>query len=120
MNDEIIYLTLVDLPWPVETRELIARFRIERDSVTNGLIIKVNAIRHDFPVRDDLVRIPYSEATWTVKPLASGNGFTIFYTLQVDPGGSVPAWLINMAVAEGPFRSFKNLRTKVQEIALKK
>jgi hypothetical protein len=32
------------------------------------------------------------------------------YTLFADPGGSVPAWLINLFITKGPMESFKKLK----------
>jgi hypothetical protein len=33
----------------------------------------------------------------------------IVYFLEMDPGGSVPAWITNMFVAKGPYETFSNL-----------
>jgi hypothetical protein len=31
------------------------------------------------------------------------------YTFETDPGGNVPAWLVNSFADKGPFESFKKL-----------
>jgi hypothetical protein len=61
-----------------------------------------------------MVRIPFSEAKWRVTRL-NQSSLKIDYTLRVDPGGYVPAWLANMAMAEGPFYSFSKLKEYLQE-----
>jgi hypothetical protein len=33
----------------------------------------------------------------------------IMYTFEANPGGSVPAWLVNSFADKGPFESFKKL-----------
>ncbi|MGZ3767902.1 MAG: START domain-containing protein, partial [Mucilaginibacter sp.] len=37
------------------------------------------------------------------------------YTIHVDPGGYLPAWLVNMFATEGPLQIFRNLKTELQK-----
>ncbi|MBZ4171030.1 hypothetical protein JYG45_24340, partial [Escherichia fergusonii] len=61
------------------------------------------------PEKKNIVRIQQSSGKWLISPL--NNGLTrIEYVLQVDPGGWLPAWLVNLFAARGPYESFKNLR----------
>jgi hypothetical protein len=41
--------------------------------------------------------------------MPSSNSISIVYILEADPGGSVPAWMVNMFIDKGPFESFKKL-----------
>jgi hypothetical protein len=34
----------------------------------------------------------------------------VIYTLDIDPGGSLPSWLVNFASIEGPYLSFLKMR----------
>jgi len=114
INDkEMIYRTVVDAPWPVENRELIVQMTIDHDPAKGQVFIFVRTVPFDHPVTKGLVRVPFSEAKWNVT--VRDNDLVIVYTLKVNPGGSLPAWIINMGVAEGPFHSFANLRKKVSE-----
>jgi hypothetical protein len=54
------------------------------------------------------------KAQWTITPLKDGS-LSLEYQLLVDPGGSVPAWLVNLAVVDGPFETMSALREKVKE-----
>lgn len=108
-DNEIIFRSVVDSPWPVENREMLVRFTCIMDAANNRMeIIARGGIKYDYPQDDDLVRVPFSEARWEVT--TQGNNIHILYYLQVDPGGSLPAWIVNMAMAEGPFESFKKLK----------
>lgn len=107
-NNEIIIRSVVDSPWPVENREMLVRFSCVLDLPNNFMTITARGgIDYDYPKDGDLVRVPFSEAHWAVTQ--KGSNLHISYTLQVDPGGSLPAWMVNMAMAEGPFETFKNL-----------
>ncbi len=37
------------------------------------------------------------------------------YTLRMDPGGDIPAWLFNLFVTKGPVESFENLKVQLQK-----
>ncbi len=65
-------------------------------------------------MNDALVRVPFSEARWEVA-MVNNKDLSIQYFLRIDPGGSVPTWLVNMAMAEGPYVTFKNLRAKLMK-----
>lgn len=113
INDhEAIVRSVIDAPWPVTNREMIVQVSITGDSEQNVLTVRTNAIQSDYPTKDELVRVPFSEARWEVITL-NNNDLSIHYFLRIDPGGSVPTWLVNMAMAEGPYVSFKNLKEKL-------
>jgi hypothetical protein len=50
--------------------------------------------------------------TWTIKPLAK-NKNKCEYFLLLDPGGDVPAWIINLFISEGPYSSLVKLKQRV-------
>jgi hypothetical protein len=108
---EMIYRTVVDAPWPVDNRELIVQMTIDHDPAKGQVFIHVRTVPFNHPATKGLVRVPFSEAKWNITQ--HDNDLKIIYTLKVDPGGSLPPWIINLGVAEGPFHSFANLRKKV-------
>lgn len=114
INQPIIYRAIIQAPWPVSNREMITEMYSEYDSAAHTLIIITHSVKHDYPEDPDLVRVPFSEGIWRVSSLDDAS-LKIEYTLRIDPGGSVPLWLVNMAMAEGPFYSFSNLKEKLQQ-----
>ena len=108
-TDGMVYRALVDAPWPVENRELIVSIKaVEETTHTN---IYVHSVPYDKPTPKGLVRVPYLEAYWKI--VSKGSTLQITYTLKIDPGGLVPAWIANIAMAEGPYISFKNLKAQL-------
>lgn len=111
-SDEVmITRSEIDAPWPVVNRELIVQYRINQNAAQDSLHVSAKTIAHDYP-KSDLVRIPFSHAEWFV--IKVGNALKVSYTLSVNPGGSLPAWLVNMALAEGPFHTFTNLKKELE------
>lgn len=107
--NQLTYRALVDAPWPVDNREMIAR--IITHEIPEGLNITIRTYPYSLPPPDGAIRVPFFEANWTI--ITKGTGLKITYALRIDPGGSVPAWLVNIAMADGPYVSFKNLKRQM-------
>lgn len=104
---ELIYYTEADLPWPVSNRDGIYHLKMSRDYEHNILRINGSCEPDFIPKIKGIVRVPYSKSSWYVSQ--AGNKINIEYILEVDPGGSLPAWLVNLAADKGPFESFQKL-----------
>jgi START domain len=111
-SEEILH-TVVDVPWPVSNRELITRLKV-LEADTAKLKIKGESISYDYPAQRGLVRVPFSQTIWDIEVI-NGTDLMVHYFLMVDPGGSVPAWLVNLTIAQRPYDSFKNLRRLANE-----
>jgi hypothetical protein len=113
-DHEFIYRTIVDAPWPADNRELIMHMKMEYDTAARTVSINVKNASYDYPVEKGVVRVPFSQANWKVT--AESDDLKIIYLLRVDPGGSIPAWVINMGIADGPFHSFNHLKERIRAI----
>jgi hypothetical protein len=107
-DNDMTYRTVVDAPWPVENRELIVQYTSKRDTLKQTMEIVIANSNYSYPMNEDLIRVPSSYATWHI--VTQGNDLKVDYALRIDPGGSVPVWLINIAMADGPHHSFRNLK----------
>lgn len=100
-KESIHYQTVV-APWPVDNRDFIVHVFLNQDTVSGKIVQTGQCLPNYLPPMKDHVRIQLFNAKWTITPLQ--NGFLkIEYQLMVDPGGNVPAWLVNLAVVDGPF-----------------
>ncbi len=113
---EVYYYSEVNIPWPVSNRDFIVRIRVSQNDKTKAVTVAGDNFPAYLPVNKNIVRIPQSVSNWYIEPVGTSQ-VKVVYTLQVDPGGTVPAWLINLFAARGPFESFKNLRTQVKKAA---
>jgi len=50
---------------------------------------------------------------WQVDVLDNGL-LQISFQMQVDPGGSIPAWLVNMFTGETPYQTLSKIRELVK------
>lgn len=112
--DKFLYYAEVDLPWPINNRDMVIDLSFVQDPKTKILSIYANTIDHILPEIEGKQRVPYSAAKWLVK--SEGNHkISIDYTIKIDPGGGIPAWMVNLFIAKAPYESFKNLTKLIQE-----
>lgn len=110
-SNEMIYRVVIDAPWPVDNRELIVQFSTVIHDADHANFY-INTVSSDYPVSDNLVRVPFSQARWDITRI--NKSLHVTYHMNIDPGGYVPAFLINMAMAEGPYQSFRSLKKLIE------
>lgn len=107
---EVVYYTEISAPWPLNNRDVTVHLTITTDH-TKKLVVSSRSVEGYIPKKENTVRVPMSNATWVVTA-ESDTRLRVNYTLQVEPGGSVSPWMINMVSDEGPFESFRDLRKR--------
>jgi len=116
---ELYYYSEVSVPWPASNRDFVVLMKVSQDEKTKAVTVVGENKPTYLPAVKNIVRIQQSYTKWLIMPLQNGQ-VQIEYYLQVDPGGIVPAWLINMFSTKGPFETFKNLRLQVKKDIYKK
>lgn len=110
---ELYYYTEVSLPWPLENRDFVAHIKVSKDPLTSVVTVNAPAVPGFVPAKKGIVRINHSKGLWILTPVDKER-IKVEYTLQVDPGGALPAWLVNTFAAQGPLESFKSMRKQLQ------
>jgi hypothetical protein len=113
---ELYYYSEVSLPWPAQNRDFVAHLTVTQNPVTKIVFIDGPAVPGMIPVKKGLVRIANSTGKWILTPVGPDK-VKIEYTLHVEPGGSIPAWIVNMFATNGPLEIFKKLKVQVQKPA---
>lgn len=112
--NEYYYYTETALPWPMQNRDAVVRIKIERDPMNRYLKIVAVGEPDYLSCVNGKVRVPRSANTWYVTS-PGPNKLDIVYVFEADPGGSVPAWLVNTFINKGPFESFRNLADELKK-----
>lgn len=110
-SQSMIYRLVIDAPWPVDNRELIVKFAVQKE--TEQVKFTMNTVPFDYPLGGDVIRVPFSQARWEVTPIH--NDLHVKYFMNINPGGYVPPMLVNIAMAEGPYQSFRNLKRLISK-----
>lgn len=109
----IVYYNIMDFPWPMDDRDLVMRTNVTQDPDTRIITSKSTATPDKVPYNEDMVRVEMTETEWIVTPLGN-NRARIDYRLISDPGGSIPAFLINIASDFGPYKTMAAFRKRVE------
>lgn len=111
---DLIYYSEVDLPWPASNRDFIIRITLTQDVKTKVITIVAENMPSYISEKNGIIRIQRSSGLWHITPIDASH-VRVEYTLQVDPGGWIPAWLVNMVASTGPYQSFIGLRKQVKK-----
>ena len=109
---EIIYYTESILPWPLSNRDAIIHLTMMPEPSNRVLRISAFSEPELLSKKYGLVRIRYSKASWYVTE--SANQLNIEYIFEIDPGGKLPGWLVNMLIEKGPYETFENLKNRLK------
>ena len=107
-SNEFYYYSKTHLPWPMTNRDAVIHLKMNKDSLSRFLKISAVSVPGYAPEKSGLVRVPRSEISWYVT-MPSAKTISIVYIFDAEPGGSLPAWAVNMFTDKGPYQSFKKL-----------
>ncbi|GAA3918438.1 hypothetical protein [Hymenobacter algoricola] len=110
---EFYYYLESQMPTPVTNRDIVMRLQFEYNPYANSLIINTTSVDGLVPLKAGLVRVPSWTGQWYVRAL-NANRLQIDYSFRVDPGGELPAWLVNMLAPVAPYQSLIKLRNGLQ------
>ncbi|HEV8283460.1 MAG TPA: START domain-containing protein [Chitinophagaceae bacterium] len=105
---EYYYYSETSLPWPMSNRDAAVHLKMNKDSLNRFLKITAVSEPNYVPEKNGKVRVPRSDISWFVT-MPTSKTISIVYIFDAEPGGSLPAWIVNMFADKGPFESFKKL-----------
>jgi ribosome-associated toxin RatA of RatAB toxin-antitoxin module len=102
-HDEYHY-QVTHLPWPLSNRDLIWHFKIEQEETTK-IVAVTNTSEPDYiPAKKGIVRVKHVQSGYRLTPLANGK-IKVEFEIFVDPGGNIPAWLVNANIVSAPYKT---------------
>lgn len=110
---EFWYYIRTDFPFPASDRDLVVHSHSRIDPTTGIMHAHSVAAPNELPQVADCVRITLFETTWKITPVGA-TAVDIDYWARTDPGGSIPAWIINLGITMGPTRTMQALRREVE------
>lgn len=102
-----IYRQVVNVPYPFDDRLIV--LQCTQNSQPGGKIrIDLKDKNDALPLDNLYVRMPFVRGYWLLTP--KNTGTDVEYCFVADPGGSIPAWLINQFIVDGPINTLTALR----------
>jgi len=94
-NEKVIYEQIM-MPF-VRDRDYTVKVTAEREPATGRIQVAfVSAPDDGPPAQAPYVRVTAIQGSWTLVPTRDG-GARVTYVVASDPGGALPAWLVNRA-----------------------
>ncbi len=102
----------VGSPWPVSDRDVVLRsMRSELEG--GGIRIEFRSTTEEnVPEARGVIRMPRLVGSYELHPVEAGT--RVVYTVDSDPGGSLPNWLIRQASKDRPYFTLSNLRERAE------
>jgi hypothetical protein len=103
-----IYYAVAKAPWPYKDRDGIYSNKMIWDKELKTLLVEIDLLEKDMYSDNDFVRMD-GYGFWKIKERLSGE-IEIDFQMQINPGGSIKAWVANMFVSDSPFYTMQKLR----------
>lgn len=101
---------LYDFPWPLSDRDAYLTAEVKWDGENATMYAK--GIKDYAAEKKGVVRLDEVYNEWAFTQ-ATPDRVDLKYYSKSNPGGSLPAWLINLAIDKGPSESMKGLRNAI-------
>lgn len=113
-DTETIYYCRFDFPFPMSDRDYIARSAVWQNKNTKEIFIVVKGDYDYLPIKNDIVRLPKLAINWHIQPI-SAQKVRLEYHLVSYPGGTIPDWVVNLAIDKGPVNSMKEFKEMLEK-----
>jgi len=112
VGNRIRYHTSYDIPWPMEDRDLVVEAKLSISEDLTGAHLITRNVELDYALKKGHVRMPRYMEEVCLEKIDSVT--TLFRTEGVaDPGGKVPAWIVNMFLVDGIYDSVQRTRERL-------
>ncbi len=108
-----IFYVVHHLGWPIQERDNVSRYTLIKKG--NEQIITITPDNKLLKVKEGRVRLTNFKGFWYLKRIDAKQTLVI-QQVYGDPGGMIPAFMVNAVVTKGPFDSFKALRRHVENL----
>jgi len=112
-DKQLFYHLEIKVPFPFDNRDMIQQLTIHQNEVSKALTFELKNYPDYIPPNKNKVRMPKADGFWEFTPLENGK-IQIYFQYLNDPGGGIPAWLVNSFIVRSPFNSVLNLRKRVK------
>lgn len=108
-TQQIVYMRN-DMPWPLQDRDVITLMTVHQ---LTSQIFRINLVpaTYTFPEQNKIIRIKNFKGYWYLEQ--SSVGTIVILQMQGDPAGSIPPFLFNVFLTNGPFNTFLALKNKL-------
>ena len=114
-DKEYIYYSIYKMPWPFYNRDIVTKMVVSGSNEEKQIItLETKLIEGIIEKKEKLKRIPvYYEITTLVQQ--ENRSVKMIMEGYIDPGGNIPKGIMNMFIAEGPYKSIINIKKILEQ-----
>ncbi|WP_369602850.1 START domain-containing protein [Hahella sp. SMD15-11] len=112
-NDRYAY-SVNDMPWPVKDRDYVIHIVTTAREIPGTVVMHMTAAPEKRPVSADLVRVTVTQTHYYFTPTEDGRTRMVWLQ-HAEPGGVLPAWLVNALIVDIPVESIRALQKVVKQ-----
>jgi ribosome-associated toxin RatA of RatAB toxin-antitoxin module len=111
-SNDITYHMKLKVPFPFANRDIVQQIILNE---TEGKL-EVMILNHPNKVKKEkkYVRMENSSGRWVIQQVSTKE-IAIKFQYFADPGGDIPAWLVNSFVVKNPHKSLSNMRELMED-----
>jgi len=113
-GDTIYVYNVTDMPMPVSDRDAVAKALYTIDKATGTIYIHVANVQTTYLLDKKKVRMPLVDVYYTLVPKGPDKT-EVTYTALADPGGNLPAFVVNMLTKNLSIETIAGIRTMVKK-----
>lgn len=102
-----------DMPFPIKDRDVVMHFVWTQDPITRIVELDNRSIEGVLPENPKRIRLPSAVSGWRFEPLGEGKVLASSEG-HLEPGASLPAWLLNSLLVDAPFNTMEAVAAAVR------
>jgi len=105
--NDITYHMRLKVPFPFANRDIVQQIVLNK----NGTILEIDLVNQAKRVTENkkYVRMQVAKGKWEIEEI-SQEEISIRFQYFADPGGDIPAWLVNSFIVKSPHLTLRNLK----------
>lgn len=113
-DNEFDLYRMIENPWPFSNRDYLLHVKVEKSAKTGATTITYENLKDKMAENDCCIRSNIVKGYWKFTPAA--DGFTqVTYQFHTDPGGALPASLLNSVMPDLPVNLLKAISKEVSK-----
>ncbi len=95
------------LPWPMKNRDIAMTMEVVENN-DGSLTLIMHSTPALVPEKAGFIRMHEVAGKWHLQPI-DAHHCQVTYQFLADPEGFLPAWVVNIFIVDGPFKTLQNL-----------
>lgn len=112
LSHTIVY-SRYHLPWPVKDRDAVIENVVEERPKQGEVRVRFHTVcAPAAPEHSECIRVPLCDGEFYLVDTGRGS-IRVTYTVRLDPGGWLPAWLVRHFVRDAPAETLRGFKAQV-------